>query len=453
MGPPLPPKPVGHSKGSGPAELGIYLNYTCPFSVKAYKTLFGAVQPKLEGRCRFTFYHQVQAWHPQGTSQHEAALAVAKLAGEEAFWKFSDALMAAAEDFYDVNVLDKTRRELWEELVKLAEGAVPGINVNALRAVLSLQTEANPGERNMGCGVTKELKWAIKHSRLLGIHVSPTTTLNGIVCDTSSSWTVDDWLAFFDTHLPKPTALPTPPEKADATLLRNLIDPLIIDARDPNEVESCKGGPALPGCKHVPLNMDGVKQSEHPTSIEEFQQKLQGAGGLPEDKSTPIITHCGNGGRGGKSAVILRQLGYWNAHNGGSPDAIRAARDLQLLPVVSTAPEKADPAVLKSLANPMIVDARDENEIEACKGGPAIPGSHHAPLNIDGVKQTERPTTVEEYFAKLQAAGCLPEDKSTPIITHCGSGGRGGKAALILRELGYFNVHNGGSPDGIRSAR
>jgi len=384
---------------------------------------------------------------------HEAALAVAKVAGDEAFWKFSDAAMASAEKFYDVAVIDKTRRELWDDMVKLAEEAVPGIDVAVLKSVLSLQTEAHPDERNIGCGVIQELKWAIKHSRLLGIHVSPTTTLNGVVCDTSSGWTLDDWLGFFDTHLPKPAAMAAPPEKADAILLRNLIDPMIIDARDPNEVESCKGGASLPGCRHAPLNIDGMKQSERPTSKEEFEAKLQSAGGLPEDKSTPIITHCGNGGRGGKSAVLLRQLGYWNTHNGGSPDNIRAARDVQLLPIVSTAPDRADSAVLKSLPNPVVVDARDANEIEACKGGAALPGSRNVPLNMDGAKQSERPTTVEEYFAKLQAAGALPADKTTPIITHCGSGGRGGKAAFILRQLGYFNVHNGGSPDNIRSAR
>ena len=34
-----------------------------------------------------------------------------------------------------------------------------------------------------------------------------------------------------------------------------------------------------------------------------------------------------------------------------------------------------------------------------------IPGCLHVPMNIDGKKQTERPTTTEEFFAKLQAAG------------------------------------------------
>ena len=75
-------------------------------------------------------------------------------------------------------------------------------------------------------------------------------------------------------------------------------------------------------------------------------------------------------------------------------------------------------------------------EVEGQKGGPAIDGSVNVPLNMDCAKQSERPTTVEEYKAKLEAAGFLPADAAAAIITHCGSGGRGGKAAAILRELG-----------------
>merc|ERR1740138_437569 len=99
--------------------------------------------------------------------------------------------------------------------------------------------------------------------------------------------------------------------------------------------------------------------------------------------------------------------------------------------MVESAPV-AEAATLKDLVDPLIIDARDPNEVEGCKGGPAIEGSINVPFNIDGVKQTERPTTVEEFREKLDAAGCLPEDKGKAIITHCGSGGRGGKSTTSL---------------------
>mmetsp|Transcript_72843 Transcript_72843/g.213688 ORF Transcript_72843/g.213688 Transcript_72843/m.213688 type:complete len:126 (-) Transcript_72843:27-404(-) len=122
------------------------------------------------------------------------------------------------------------------------------------------------------------------------------------------------------------------------------------------------------------------------------------------------------------------------------------AEEVQGLPI-------ADAAVLKELKDPTIVDARDPNEVTGCKGGPAIDGSANVPFNIDGQKQSDCPTTKEAYAAKLEAAKCLPEDKAAAIITHCGAGGRGGKCAAVIASLGYANVHNGGSPDGIRAAR
>ena len=41
----------------------------------------------------------------------------------------------------------------------------------------------------------------------------------------------------------------------------------------------------------------------------------------------------------------------------------------------------------------------------------------------------------------------LPDvDKDTYIITHCGAGGRGGKAKTYLEQYGFTNVINGGGP-------
>mmetsp|Transcript_73056 Transcript_73056/g.138103 ORF Transcript_73056/g.138103 Transcript_73056/m.138103 type:complete len:127 (+) Transcript_73056:56-436(+) len=119
---------------------------------------------------------------------------------------------------------------------------------------------------------------------------------------------------------------------------------------------------------------------------------------------------------------------------------------------VTSAPV-ADAAVLKGLSDPLVIDARDTSEITGKKGGEAITGSINVPFNMDGIKQSERPTTLDEYKTKLESSGCLPTDKTKAIITHCGAGGRGGKSTTVLKELGYENVHNGGSPDNIRAAR
>ena len=115
-----------------------------------------------------------------------------------------------------------------------------------------------------------------------------------------------------------------------ATFLKNLSPrPLIIDVRSAKEVAAAKGGVAVEDSVNVPLNVDGQPQSEHETTAAEFTEKLQAAGvTLPTD--APIVTHCTAGdtpyvGRGARAAALLREMGYANAHNGGSADAIREA--------------------------------------------------------------------------------------------------------------------------------
>jgi rhodanese-related sulfurtransferase len=121
----------------------------------------------------------------------------------------------------------------------------------------------------------------------------------------------------------------------------------------------------------------------------------------------------------------------------------------------ATKPGTAAVDVLASLAKPLILDVRDPNEVLSGKGGPPaiIAGSVNVPLNHECSPQRERATTAEEFLVKLQAAGvALPEDKSAAIITHCGSGGRGGRAATLLQDLGFTNVHNGGGPAHLYTA-
>ena len=41
----------------------------------------------------------------------------------------------------------------------------------------------------------------------------------------------------------------------------------------------------------------------------------------------------------------------------------------------------------------------------------------------------------------------LTKGKDTPIISHCGGGGRGQKARLFLEAAGFTQVLNGGGPE------
>jgi len=119
----------------------------------------------------------------------------------------------------------------------------------------------------------------------------------------------------------------------------------------------------------------------------------------------------------------------------------------------------SDVETLRSLGSPVIVDVRSSRELEAMKGGAAVSGSVHVPLNVDNTPQSAHETTAEEFRKKLERAGILPAaSKSTAFITHCTADtdkylGRGARAAALLRDLGYPNAHNGGTADMIREAR
>ena len=178
--------------------LSAWLDYACPFSAKLFKTVTTQVLPHYGDKVRFVFYHQPQPWHPQSSMLHEAAIGVYDLGGVDAFWKFSAALFDTATDFYDANTYDKSRSKIYEELAALAARSA-GVSEADLSAKLARIEKA--GELNTGNACTQDLKFFVKLGRQTGIHVSPTTQLNGMVCDTSSGWSLDQWKEFLDPHV------------------------------------------------------------------------------------------------------------------------------------------------------------------------------------------------------------------------------------------------------------
>ena len=54
-------------------------------------------------------------------------------------------------------------------------------------------------------------------------------------------------------------------------------------------------------------------------------------------------------------------------------------------------------------------------------------------------------------LGRLAAAAGLALPRDRPVVTHCGSGGRGGKAAELLCDAGY-DAYNGGGPAHVASA-
>ena len=204
-GPTLPSKSIAHIyKGvpcfGEPTTLSFWIDYACPFSARLFKRMHEEVIPHYAGEnIRFDFYHQVQPWHVASGIMHETSLAVAEVCGEEAFWQFSKELFEKRESFTDIYTFDATRHELTEDILNQCLLGQSEETFEKVRKYARLNKETE--DKNGGTLVTQQMKFHIKLGRQLGIHVSPTCCLNGLVCDTSSSWTLEDWKAFLDPYV------------------------------------------------------------------------------------------------------------------------------------------------------------------------------------------------------------------------------------------------------------
>lgn len=123
-------------------------------------------------------------------------MAVAKVGGVEGFWKFSDAMFEYQEDFYDIAINNMTRPQVYEQLAKLAAKSA-----NVSKDAVLQQLAFPEGDPHPGSIISKDLKWYIKEGRQMGVHVSPTLSVNGLIVDSSSSWKLDEYRDLLDPLL------------------------------------------------------------------------------------------------------------------------------------------------------------------------------------------------------------------------------------------------------------
>ncbi|KAL7901800.1 hypothetical protein HDV63DRAFT_52606 [Trichoderma sp. SZMC 28014] len=200
-----PPAPSSSSVPHATHTFEVYLDYTCPFSAKIFKTLTTQVFPVIRDNSVWAnsltvvFRQQVQPWHPSSTLTHETGLAVLRLAPEK-FWAFSGELFAVQTEFFDINVVNETRNQTYRRLAKVA--AKVGVSEDEVYKLLAIPEKAGQdGSLNSGNAVTNDLKVITKMNRLIGVHVTPTVVFDGVVQDTSSGWTVDQWKEFFTKNI------------------------------------------------------------------------------------------------------------------------------------------------------------------------------------------------------------------------------------------------------------
>lgn len=195
MGPPLPPIQSGTTifGKSSPILIECYLDLICPYSSKVFRTLYDGVLPKLDGDINVVIHQVIQPWHPQGTMVHEAALAV-KQVSPKSYINYVNAIYIAFDsgEFQDDKTWDKTRMQIYDELLALVPSNVDAAKVKAL--LMPAETGGNEGN-----AMSQEIKWACKAHRTRGVHFTPTVFVNGLEASVvSSGWTADQWLSFLE---------------------------------------------------------------------------------------------------------------------------------------------------------------------------------------------------------------------------------------------------------------
>ncbi|CAE7366947.1 unnamed protein product, partial [Symbiodinium sp. CCMP2456] len=153
------------------------------------------VAASYEGKVTFIFHPVAQPWHGQSSFMHEAALAVLKIQGPEAFWAYAVEVCRRQEEFFDDQTFEKSRLQIYKELVIIANEM--GFDSSKIMARLQLA-----GSGNSGNAVTQRMKWVTKFARTRGVHVTPTVFVNGLEAGiVSSDWKAEEWATFLDWHL------------------------------------------------------------------------------------------------------------------------------------------------------------------------------------------------------------------------------------------------------------
>jgi len=182
----------------------LFLDLICPFSMKMYMALYDgeeSILKKFDGKVCFVLQNVPQPWHPQGVYIHEVAFLVKKHS-PAVFNKFVREIYAQFKGgfgrFFDSDTYEKSRKQIYEELVEVAAGV--GADKEKIAADLQLIKLTTPvGDLFALTEATQAIKWAVAYQRKRGVHVTPTVFVNGVensIC--SSGWTAEQWGLFLE---------------------------------------------------------------------------------------------------------------------------------------------------------------------------------------------------------------------------------------------------------------
>jgi hypothetical protein len=168
--------------GHGPRVLEMFLEPTCPFSVKAFGKVDDLLMEAGEDRITVKVRLQPQPWHMYSGVIVRCILAASTLeSGRDAAKAVMATVAAHREEFeFDRHCsgpnLDATPNDIIARIERYS-----GVNVSGAFGLPDLD---------------REIKWHCKYARQNGIHVSPTFMVDGLVqANMSSGDTVSAWVS------------------------------------------------------------------------------------------------------------------------------------------------------------------------------------------------------------------------------------------------------------------
>jgi hypothetical protein len=168
--------------GHGPRVFEMFLEPTCPFSVRAFGKLDELLKQAGEDRITVAIRLQSQPWHMYSGVIVRCVLAASTLpGGKEAAKAVLAAVAAHREEF---------------EFARHCSGPNMDSTPNEIIARLEQYSGVRLAEAFAIPDLDREIKWHCKYARQNGIHVSPTFMVDGLVqADMSSGDAVSDWVA------------------------------------------------------------------------------------------------------------------------------------------------------------------------------------------------------------------------------------------------------------------
>jgi hypothetical protein len=170
------------SWGHGPRVFEMFLEPTCPYSVKAFGKLDETLALAGEDRVTIKIRLQSQPWHMYSGVVVRCILAASTLPGGK---EAAKAVMAAVG----------AHREAFE-FARHAGGPNMDVTPNEIIARIEGYSGLELADIFAVPDLTQDVKWHVKYARQNGIHVSPTFMIDGLVqADMSSGDAVSDWVA------------------------------------------------------------------------------------------------------------------------------------------------------------------------------------------------------------------------------------------------------------------